>query len=94
MTAFMGVVTEKMAFRKGRMLNCINRGTGRVRLTFSVPSRGLIGYRDEFLTDTKGTGIMNSTFIGYEPWRGDFGDPPHGLPGGGPAGQRRGLRPV
>ncbi len=70
--AFMGVVTEKMAFRKGRMLNCINHGTGRVRLTFSVPSRGLIGYRDEFLTDTKGTGIMNSTFIGYEPWRGDF----------------------
>ncbi len=70
--AFMGVVTEKMSFRKGRMLNCINHGTGRVRLTFSVPSRGLIGYRDEFLTDTKGTGIMNSTFIGYEPWRGDF----------------------
>ena len=70
--AFMGVVTEKMAFRKGRMPNCINHGTGRVRLTFSVPSRGLIGYRDEFLTDTKGTGIMNSTFIGYEPWRGDF----------------------
>ena len=70
--AFMGVVTEKMAFRKRRMLNCINLGTGRVRLTFSVPSRGLIGYRDEFLTDTKGTGIMNSTFIGYEPWRGDF----------------------
>ena len=70
--AFMGVVSEKMAFRKGRMLNCITPGTGRVRLTFSVPSRGLIGYRDEFLTDTKGTGIMNSTFIGYEPWRGDF----------------------
>ena len=70
--AFMGVVTEKMAFRKGRMLNCINHGTGRVRLTFSVPSRGLIGYRGEFLTDTKGTCIMNSTFIGYEPWRGDF----------------------
>ncbi|MCH5277097.1 MAG: translational GTPase TypA [Desulfovibrionaceae bacterium] len=70
--AFMGVVTEKMAFRKGRMLNCINHGTGRVRLTFSVPSRGLIGYRDEFLTDTKGTGIMNSSLTGYEPWRGDF----------------------
>ncbi len=70
--AFMGVVTEKLAFRKGRMLNCINHGSGRVRLTFSVPSRGLIGYRDEFLTDTKGTGIMNSLFSGYEPWRGDF----------------------
>ena len=70
--SFMGVVTEKLAFRKGRMLNCINHGSGRIRLTFSVPSRGLIGYRDEFLTDTKGTGIMNSTFSGYEPWRGDF----------------------
>ena len=70
--SFMGIVTEKLAFRKGRMLNCTNHGTGRIRLTFSVPSRGLIGYRDEFLTDTKGTGIMNSTFSGYEPWRGDF----------------------
>ncbi len=70
--AFMGVVTEKLAVRKGRMLNCVNNGTGRVRLEFSVPSRGLIGYRDEFLTDTKGTGIMSSLLSGYEPWRGDF----------------------
>lgn len=69
---FMGVVTDKLAQRKGRMLNCVNNGTGRVRLEFSVPSRGLIGYRDEFLTDTKGTGIMNSYLEGYEPWRGDF----------------------
>ena len=69
---FMGVVTEKLSFRKGRMINCINHGTGRVRLTFSVPSRGLIGYRDEFLTDTRGTGIMNSTFSGYEEHRGNF----------------------
>ena len=72
---FMGVVTEKLAQRKGRMLNCVNDksgGTGRVRLEFSVPSRGLIGYRDEFLTDTRGTGIMNSYLEGYEPWRGDF----------------------
>lgn len=69
---FMGVVTEKISQRKGRMLNCVNNGTGRVRLEFSVPSRGLIGYRDEFLTDTKGTGIMNSLLAGYEPWRGDF----------------------
>ena len=50
----------------------MNNGTGRVRLEFSVPSRGLIGYRDEFLTDTKGTGIMNSLLEGYEPHRGDF----------------------
>ncbi|MEG6503625.1 MULTISPECIES: translational GTPase TypA [unclassified Desulfovibrio] len=69
---FMGVVTEKLAQRKGRMLNCVNNGTGRVRLEFTVPSRGLIGYRDEFLTDTKGTGIMNSYLEGYEEWRGDF----------------------
>ena len=69
---FMGIVTEKLNFRKGRMTNCVNNGTGRVRLTFSVPSRGLIGYRDDFLTDTKGTGIMNSNFSGYEPYRGDF----------------------
>ena len=69
---FMGVVTEKMAYRKGRMQSCINHGTGRVRLTFSTPSRGLIGYRDEFLTDTRGTGILNALFSGYEQWRGDF----------------------
>ena len=69
---FMGVVTDKLAQRKGRMLNCVNNGTGRVRLEFSVPSRGLIGYRDEFLTDTKGTGIMNSYLEGYDAWRGDF----------------------
>ncbi len=69
---FMGVVTEKVAYRKGRMIACVNNGTGRVRLTFSVPARSLIGYRDEFLTDTKGTGIMNSSLAGYESWRGDF----------------------
>ncbi|MDD6088324.1 MAG: translational GTPase TypA [Desulfovibrionaceae bacterium] len=69
---FMGVVTEKLAQRKGRMVNCVNNGTGRVRIEFSVPSRGIIGYRDEFLTDTKGTGIMNSLLAGYEPYRGDF----------------------
>lgn len=69
---FMGVVTEKLAQRKGRLINCINNGSGRVRLEFSVPSRGLIGFQDEFLTDTKGTGIMNSYLEGYEAWRGDF----------------------
>lgn len=68
----MGVVTDKLAQRKGRMVNCVNNGSGRVRMEFSVPSRGLIGYRDEFLTDTKGTGIMNSLLSGYEQWRGDF----------------------
>ncbi len=70
--AFQGVVTEKLAIRKGRLLQLQNNGSGRVRLEFSVPSRGLIGFRDEFLTDTKGTGIMNSYLDGYEPYRGDF----------------------
>jgi len=69
---FMGVVAEKITLRKGRMLICTNNGSGRVRLEFSMPSRGLIGYRDEFLTDTRGTGIMNSYLAGYEPYRGDF----------------------
>ncbi|MDR3320054.1 MAG: translational GTPase TypA [Desulfovibrio sp.] len=69
---FMGIVTEKLTQRKGRMINCANDGTGRVRLEFYVPSRGVIGYRDEFLTDTKGTGIMNSYLDNYELWRGDF----------------------
>ncbi len=70
--AFMGIVTEKLAYRKGRMTGIVNNGSGRVRLEFSVPSRGLIGYRDEFLTDTKGTGIMNSYLTGYEAHRGEF----------------------
>ncbi|MDR1946493.1 MAG: translational GTPase TypA [Desulfovibrio sp.] len=69
---FMGIVTEKLSQRKARMTGLINNGTGRVRLEFSVPSRGLIGFRDEFLTDTRGTGIMNSYFDGYEEYRGDF----------------------
>ncbi|MDR2162277.1 MAG: translational GTPase TypA [Desulfovibrio sp.] len=70
--AFMGIVTEKLAYRKGRMAGLTNTGSGRVRMEFSIPSRGLIGLRDEFLTDTKGTGIMNSSFSGYEAHRGDF----------------------
>jgi len=70
--AFMGVVTEKLSIRKGKMMNLSNSGKGRVRIEFSIPSRALIGYRDEFLTDTRGTGIMNSYFTGYEPYRGDF----------------------
>lgn len=69
---FVGVVTEKLQRRKGRMTNMVNHGTGRVRMEFSIPSRSLIGYRSEFLTDTKGTGLMNSLLDGYEPHRGDF----------------------
>lgn len=69
---FLGVVSEKLSKRKGRMINLVNHGTGRVRLEFSIPSRSLIGYRNEFLTDTRGTGIMNSYLQGYEEYRGDF----------------------
>ena len=69
---FTGIVTEKLSQRKGRMMNLVNHGNGRVRVEFSIPSRGLIGYRSEFLTDTKGTGIMSSYLEGYESYRGDF----------------------
>ncbi len=68
---FMGIVTEKLTLRKGRLTNLVNNGKGRVRITFSVPTRALIGYRDEFLTDTRGTGIMHARFEGYEAYRGD-----------------------
>jgi len=70
--SFFGVVTEKLSIRKGKMANLVNDGKGRVRIEFSVPSRALIGYRDEFLTDTRGTGIMHSLFDGYEEYRGDY----------------------
>jgi len=68
---FLGVVTEKLSLRKGKMTTLVNNGKGRVRMEFSVPARTLIGYRDEFLTDTRGTGIMHSLFDGYGPYRGD-----------------------
>jgi GTP-binding protein len=68
---FIGVVTEKLSLRKGKLTNLVNNGKGRVRVEFSVPSRSLIGYRDEFLTDTRGTGIMHSLYDGYEEFRGD-----------------------
>ena len=69
---FMGIVTEKLSSRKGRMLSLVNKGKGRVRIEFDIPARCLIGYRDEFLSDTKGTGILNSLFKGYDEYRGDF----------------------
>ncbi len=68
----LGIVTQKLSVRKGRMLNLVNHGSGRVRAEFSIPSRALIGFRDEFLTDTKGSGIMNSYLLGYEDFRGVF----------------------
>jgi GTP-binding protein len=69
---FLGVLTEKLSMRKGMMTNLVNNGRGRVRMEFSVPSRSLIGFRDEFLTDTRGTGIINTYFAGYAKYRGDF----------------------
>jgi len=68
---FQGVVIEKLARRKGELAGMENRGTGVVRLELTVPTRGLIGYRNEFLTDTRGLGIMASRFTGYGPWRGE-----------------------
>ena len=67
---FVGILTEKLAARKGRMTHLINRGSGRVNLEFIIPSRGLIGFRSHFMTDTKGAGVMNTLFEGYEPWAG------------------------
>ena len=67
-----GVVTQKLAPRKGRMLKLVNYGSGRVRVEFKVPSRGLIGFRTELLTDTRGTGIMHHLFEGFEPWHGEI----------------------
>jgi GTP-binding protein len=67
---FIGVVTEALGRRKGRMTKMVNHGTGRVRMEFEVPSRGLIGFRSEFLTDTKGTGLLNTIFLRWDEWQG------------------------
>ena len=69
---YTGIVTEKLSIRKGRLVNLTNHARGRTRLELSVPSRALIGFRDELLTDTRGTGIMNAYLEGYEPFRGPF----------------------
>ncbi|MBI2150299.1 MAG: GTP-binding protein, partial [Acidobacteria bacterium] len=76
--AFLGVVIEKLGGRKGKMVKMVNHGSGRVRLEFHVPTRGLIGLRSEILTDTRGTAIMNSLFHGYTPWEGDIPSRPTG----------------
>ena len=67
---FVGVVTQQIGMRKGRMQKMANNGHGRVRLEYRIPSRGLIGFRSQFLTDTKGTGLLNHLFDGYEKWHG------------------------
>ncbi|HBG75882.1 translational GTPase TypA [Eubacteriales bacterium mix99] len=69
---FTGIVIEKLGSRKGEMINMVNSNNGSVRLEFTIPARGLFGYRPEFLTDTRGEGILNSIFAGYEPCKGDI----------------------
>jgi GTP-binding protein len=76
--AYVGVVIEKLGGRKGKMTKMVNHGSGRVRLEFHVPSRGLIGLRSEMLTDTRGTAIMNSLFHGYMEWQGEIPTRPTG----------------
>src|SRR5215813_13072583 len=69
---FIGAVTQKIGPRRGQMTKMVNHGTGRVRLEYRLPSRGLIGYRTEFLTDTRGTGLLNHLFDGWDAWQGDI----------------------
>jgi GTP-binding protein len=70
--SYMGIVLEKMAMRKGKMVKMVNHGSGRVRLDFHVPTRGLIGIRTEIMTDTRGTAVMNTLFEGFVEWQGDI----------------------
>ncbi len=69
---YVGTITQKLGSRRGRMVNMINHGFGRVRLEFIIPSRGLIGYRSEFKTDTRGEGLLNTIFEGWEEWQGEI----------------------
>jgi GTP-binding protein len=76
---FIGIVTEMMSGRRGRMTKMVNNGFGRVRLEFEVPSRGLIGFRSQFLTDTHGTGILNTLVVGHTPYAGEISGRPNGV---------------
>ena len=69
---YMGIIMQKIATRKGVMGKMVNHGSGRVRMEFDLPSRGLIGYRTQFLTDTKGTGILTHLFTEFRPWAGEI----------------------
>jgi GTP-binding protein len=75
---YLGVVSQLLALRKGRMEHMVNHGTGWVRMDYVVPARGLIGFRTEFLTETRGTGQLHHVFEGYEPWHGDLRTRPTG----------------
>ena len=101
---YLGAITQLLAVRKGRMEQMVNHGTGWIRMEFLVPSRGLIGFRTEFLTETRGTGIAHQVFESYEPWFGELRTRPSRVPGGRsvrgghavrhgqPAGARHALR--
>jgi GTP-binding protein len=75
---YIGVVTQLLALRKGRMQKMVNHGTGWARIEYVVPARGLIGFRTEFLTETRGTGILHHVFEGWEPWHGELRTRPTG----------------
>ncbi len=75
---FIGIVTEKMSSRRGRLVKMINNGFGRVRLEFEIPSRGLIGFRGQFLNDTRGTGLLNTILEGFTPFTGEINGRPNG----------------
>jgi len=75
---YVGVITQLLALRKGRLEQMVNHGTGWVRMEYLVPARGLIGFRTEFLTETRGTGILHHVFDGYEPWHGELRTRPTG----------------
>ena len=84
---FIGIVTEAMGRRKGQMTKMVNHGHGRVRMEFEIPSRGLIGFRNEFLTETKGTGLLNTLFLRWGKWQGDL----HGRGTGSLVADRTGV---
>ncbi len=70
--AYLGVVTQLMALRKGRLVEMVNHGSGWVRMDFRVPARGLVGFRTEFMSETRGTGMLHHVFDGWEPWHGEL----------------------
>ena len=84
---YVGVVTQLLGLRKGRMEQMVNHGSGWVRMDYRVPARGLIGFRTEFLTETRGTGLLHHVFDGYEPWFGEV----RTRPSGSLVADRRGL---
>ena len=90
---FQGVVIANVGMRRGTMTRMVNHGSGRVRLEFRIPARGLIGFRSKFLTETKGTGIMNHLFSGWEPWHGPIASRATGGPRRGSRRRGDGLSP-